>query len=211
VDNVERTPIQELRIVAKTRIFRRAPEVVESINWLNSNRSELYERMHTFTQINSALNRIMSSTEQPSESLRDVRRLQSLLGGVEIPSLERVQSDFYNSSDVEKHINDLFESAKHNFPSWAQVNPEYPSQGTPAMGALIEGFGAYMGKIASKPEKSEEINRAYVLAFEELLIKDFSSSPLIKDVIGWMVEEKESFPEETQKLIHEEALNFNSS
>lgn len=205
---VQRTPIEELRIVAKTRVFRNAPEVIRSINWLNTNKAELWERMHSFVHVNHALNGIMSSSESLAGSLRDVRRLQSLLGGIPIPSFERVRSDFYNSTAVQNHITELFETAKRNYPSWAKIDMAYPSDGTPAMGVLIEGFGAYLGKLGGNPSRAQEINRTYVLAFEELLIKEFDSSPLISDVLGWMIEEKASFPSEIQSLIDDRATEF---
>lgn len=66
-----------------------------------------------------------------------------------------------------------------------------------------------MGVIATKsgtdPEKIDQINRAYVMAFEELLITRYKSSPILNDVIGWMVEEHESFPPEIQTLIDQKA------
>lgn len=87
----------------------------------------------------------------------------------------------------------------------------YPSKATPAIGVLIEGFGRYMGILASPnqdPAKIEEINTAYVIAFEELLITRYPSSTLLQDVIGWMVDEKAKFPSEIQKLIDQRSLQF---
>jgi hypothetical protein len=137
-----------------------------------------------------------------------VGKLAQKLGGRPIPSLEETRQQFYTSEEMKTIISSTIKDATQKYPDWAKVNPSYPSKGTPASGALIEGFGAFLGAytlgVDADPEKRAEINRKYVLAFEEVLISERPDSPLLRDVIGWMKEEIKSFPEDIQLLIFEQ-------
>ena len=122
-----------------------------------------------------------------------------------IPTLEEARKQFYASERTTSIILSTIEKATNEYPEWAKISPEYPSKATPASGALIEGFGAFLGQLADKkgdkPELRSGVNRNYVLALEAVLVTEKPTSPIAKDVIGWMKEEKESFPEPIQLKI----------
>lgn len=155
----------------------------------------------------------MANPDSIPENYRDIGLLAQKLNGKKIPSLEETRREFYNSKETAMIVNAAIEKAAREYPSWAKINPEYPSRGTPASGALIEGFGAFLGACAagndgSDVEKASQINRLYVLGFEAVLINEKSNSPLLGDVIGWMQDEIFSFPEGLRPKITDAALRF---
>lgn len=59
---LRRTPEQEIEKVAKTRIFRKSPDILASIRWFNTVwGSERSYRLHDFNSINNELNIEMGS------------------------------------------------------------------------------------------------------------------------------------------------------
>ncbi len=63
---------------------------------------------------------------------------------------------------------------------------------------IIEGYGKYLGKRFGKEDerKRKEISRAFVLAFESVLFVEHKESALLTDVLEWMRDEKDDFPQE---------------
>ena len=198
-----RSAVDELTLVTRWGLRRENTELPRSLGRLDLERGERDQRVKDFEFVNQRLNELMASTPSP---LREVGLLADELGGRQIPTLEEARKMFYAPGKARQVISSTIEKAIREYPAWARVNLEYPSEGTPASGALIEGFGAFLGSFFSgSTDSSDEarINRLYVLAFEEVLISERPESPLLRDVIGWMKEEIKSFPEDIQLLIFE--------
>lgn len=175
----------------------RTSELAESLGWLFAEKTERGARTEDFEAVNARINQLIESPDAIPAKLRDVSKLADLLSGNPIPSLEEARKSFYQNPEFKEVVTATIQKATREYASWARVNWGYPSLGTPSSGALIEGFGAFLQSLHGK----EGLNRAYVLAFEEVLVSERQNSPLTKDVIGWMVEEKSTFPQELHQTI----------
>lgn len=203
----EKSAVREFRGVVRRRLRPdRATnkELLRSLGWLAADKKETDPRVTDFEHINQRLNELMDSSANMPPAFRDVGLLAKELGGNKIPTLESAREDFYLDREVACVVSATIERAVREYPAWAKINEHYQSRGTPAAGALIEGFGAFLGSLVSGSENAQRaINRHYVLAFEEVLILERPDSPLVEDVIGWMKEEAESFPAEVQPAIRD--------
>jgi hypothetical protein len=202
----KRTAVDELSLVTKWKLRgdRQANvELIDSLGWLGIEKPEGNQRVADFEYVNGRINELMQDPESITPQYKDAITLVNNLSGNTIPTLEEARKKFYENPKVAETVTSTINNAVKNYPEWAKVNPDYPSQGTPASGALIEGYGAFLGSLfaASDKDKKSAINRSFVLAFEEVLINEKPDSPLVRDVIGWMKEESDSFPEEIQPLI----------
>jgi hypothetical protein len=198
-----RSAAQELSLVTKWRLRENRTnnvELIESLGWLGSETQEEYRRVQDFEFVNQRLNELLGTTDIPPK-LRDAGLLAKALNGRKIPTLEEARTSFYADPEIAGLVTATIDAVVNEYSKWAKVNPEHPSKGTPASGALIEGFGAFLSLVSESPVGAAETSRCYVLAFEEVLITERPDSPLVYDVIGWMKEKIESFPEEIQPII----------
>ena len=70
---------------------------------------------------------------------------------------------------------------------------------------LIEGYGKFYEALTWEPGDA----RKFVLGFEEVLWNEFRDSELLKDVLPWMIEEREKFsPKMQEELNHEHFLEL---
>lgn len=175
----------------------RTSELAESLGAFFADKAERDAKTEDFEAVNARINQLIESPDAIPPKFRDVANLADLLSGNPIPSLEEAREAFYQNPEVKEVVTATIQKAAREYASWAKINWQYPSIGTPSSGALIEGFGAFLQSLYSK----EGINRAYVLAFEEVLIDEKPNSPLVADVIGWLAEEKSSFPQELHQTI----------
>ena len=186
-------------------------ELSDSLGWFASEKGEKDERAGDFEFVNQRLNELMENPENLPPQFRDIALLGQDLKGRRIPSLEESRRMFYNDKKIAKIVTSTIEKAVLEYPSWAKVNPEYPSLGTPASGTLIEGFGAFLGSLVMENNNNDDqraqISRHYVLAFEEVLLTERPNSPLLNDVIGWMKEEVDAFPEEIKPIIRQKSFS----
>ena len=167
------------------------PHIVDSADWLMRIPAERTSRENTFTGVIGRLNAISDYTGP----YRDVGILKELTRGSKLETLGEVMT---NCDDDAK---DALAEAQRDFPVWA--NMPYPSRGAPVWGMILEGYGLYLGKKHGQKdrEKEESIRRTFVLAFEAVAFTEFRESPLVNDVLGWMIEEKESFPPEIARQL----------
>lgn len=192
--------------------FGRNSSIGESIRWLRQRPADNFARMLRFTQTNNELNGFMETGTFPP-TISHGPELQANLSGVPIPSLQRVQGDYYLSDRVRLSAGNVLAHAREKYPGWAKVDPIYPSPATPAMGALIEGFGLYLRKLIYGEKLSTMIpalRRAYVLAFEETLLTYHPRSPLVRDLIGYIESDRQNFPEILHPIIDQTARKFYS-
>ena len=62
---------------------------------------------------------------------------------------------------------------------------------------LIEGYGLFLERLYDAPG----LARNFVLGFEEVLWNKFKKSRFLKDVLPWMIEERDAFsPKMSQEL-----------
>ncbi|MBI4137382.1 hypothetical protein HY469_04935 [Candidatus Roizmanbacteria bacterium] len=188
----------------------RNSELFASITWLKRNPAEFMARTTDFHDVNQRISGYMGSQDELRRELRDVARLRTWYSGAVLPKVD----DFHygnNGVGVNGTIEDLLDEAVTTFPEWAVVHPEFPSHATPAMGALIEGYGSLLGRLhnGQDPELAKRIARTYVLGFEEVLLMERPESLLVDDVIGWVYDEDRSFPPELRMNIFKAARGFN--
>ena len=79
------------------------------------------------------------------------------------------------------------------------------------MGALIEGYGGLLGRLhqGRANDIASKIAKTYVYGFEEVLLMTRPESPLVIDVIGWVLEEDARFPPPLKPTIYKAARTYN--
>ncbi|RJQ24691.1 hypothetical protein C4577_07240 [Candidatus Parcubacteria bacterium] len=173
------------RILCEIRPLLDCEHIIGSAQWLAANKKEQLERERIFVDVIGRLNTI-PSFEGP---YRDVGKLRELVG---FP-LSTLGSIVNECDETAKSV---LQEARETFPEWA--NHQYNSKGTPVWGMIIEGYGLYLGKLFSKDDeiKQKEIKRTFVLAFEAVAFTEHRNSAIVNDILDWMKEEKDDFPEE---------------
>ena len=210
----ESTDTDRLLRLQSALSLRRHEGIRNALKWFQENPKELTNRTKEFDSVlyslkfDESLNRV--STLAGLNTLDNVRhvhakKLENMLNGKNLPpSLGQMAtiSKGENKKDILKTIGDTFTRVNNLLSdewSWAtKLNPEQT-----ASGLLIEGFGLMAEDSLGIPD----LRRAFVEAFEEELILNHKDSPLLKDVIGWMEEEKESFSPAVQKEIDSTLLS----
>lgn len=209
----ERTTIDHLSTSMRWKLWEnglRRTQLFDSITWLKKNPQELYQRIADFEGINAMLSGYMCSQEDLRRELRDVSKFRTWYRGSVLPRLHDLHYS-NNGAGVNGTIETLLNEAAASYPEWAVVNEEYPSPATPAMGALIEGYGRLLGRLKSgtDPELESTISRNYVLGFEEVLLTQKPESPLVADVMGFVLDEYDTFQWAMRIPIQKAALGFN--
>ncbi|MBI4100290.1 hypothetical protein HY439_00940 [Candidatus Microgenomates bacterium] len=212
LEDRKKSAAEELSLVTRWKLRKEGEvnsDLNKSLGWLGLEANEREKRVEDFEYVNRRLNELVENPGRPPE-FRDINFFAADLKGTKIPSLEEARKMFYASGETAKIITSTIERAAREYPSWAKIDPEYPSYGASASGALIEGFAAFLGSLVSRDDSNlqSEISRHYVLAFEEVLITEEPNSPLLRDIIGWMKAEIELFPQELQPKIAEESLRL---
>src|SRR3989344_5068444 len=192
----KRTAVEELSLIMRRKLRRDKignADIINSLGWLNSEGEEKNQRAADFEFVNQKLNELMQSPSDLPPQYRDVALLAQDLDGKKIPTLEEARQRFYASDKTAAIVTSTMNRAADEYSSWAKIDSNYPSQGTPISGVLIEGFGFFLGTstlmVTDDAREKLQTSRHYVLAFEAVLISEKPNSPLVGDVIGWMKEE----------------------
>lgn len=174
-------------------------ELRQSLSWLVATPEAYQTRVADFDLINGRLNVLMQNPEGLGPEYEHVRSLAADFNGQTIPSLEEAREKFYTDAATAQLVSETIRNAAHNYPEWAIESHPTDTKATPASGALIEGFGAFLAGFIKGAHP--DLSRHYVLAFESVLINERAESPLLTDVLGWMKEERDSFPEPLKPII----------
>lgn len=185
--------------------FRRFPYIKGSLDYLGTNDQERIQRIETFAQVIRKLNELLGHTDAIIPEYAEVKELKGVLEGQSIPTLEEVLSQSESSEQIQKVIHRTIKFGRGDFPTWA--NKEFPLPTISASSILIEGFGYYLGtRIHGENEEMvKQTQVAFRKSFEDVLLMEHPRSPLMEDVIDWMVEERETFNPATRWRI--EAIN----
>jgi len=193
------SPDRLLRLQANINL-QRHEGIKKALDWFHDNPTELKERTEEFDSALSALRRRLIYTGTDWNRYQHAEKLIEALGENELPpSLKRAselvaegqgKNLIQNIQDTFSKVNDLLSGDW----SWAANLSPHRS----ASGLLIEGYGL----MAEDSLKIPGFRRIFVEAFEEELILNHEDSPMLKDVIGWMEEEKNSFSPIVQEKIN---------
>lgn len=192
-------PDQLLRLQSALSL-RRHDGIRNALRWFRENSSELSEMVGEFDSVLSSMrnNIVMVGTEW--SKYKHLDSLVDILGDNDLPpSLEWIG----NHAQENDGKSPLVEQVKKTFSKvnnllsndWAWAGNLNPQQ--TASGLLIEGYGL----MSEDYLQISGFRRKFVEAFEEELILNHKGSPLLKDAIGWMKEEKDGFSPVVQKEI----------
>ncbi len=189
--------------------FNNSPNIMSAVGAINNSpevRAAFDRRIEEFddalTKLNFQLNR--SSHEGGYSYSEHVASLNQLLSGQSLPTLQDISAGVRTKRSGEKNTRPIHtardvartydyvryftEDATWSFAT--QVTD--PAQLSTAL--LIEGYGVYVA--TSRGDKSsydERLARIFVLAFEEVLFREYPQSELLEDILEWMITEREDF------------------
>ncbi|MDD3647377.1 MAG: hypothetical protein PHS44_02650 [Candidatus Dojkabacteria bacterium] len=193
--------------------FRREHNLREGLSIVRERPNILDHRIEEFDTVIKRMNDLMTCTEIPEQDLTDVGRLKGILpDNFMLPSLSSLAEEIvqgktggltlFAQSEIFSTIRNLIESG-----DWGYIrNLRHP--GTLASALLIEGYGQMLDRYF----EIDGLNRAFVLAFEEVMWHEFRiETALLRDVFPWLVEERASFPPGMRREIERLYLFVNSS
>ena len=189
--------------------LRKEPNIGEALRFFSLNEAGFAQRVGEFEDVCGVLNSLLLEEEDIDPSLyKNVAELKGMLGSSGAP--RTLSESIYICEELRKegeyvetsNTANAFDAMKEKIASgeWGFVRETSDDRTKLASALLIEGYGVYTEKVMDFPEESG-LARKLVLAFEEILIEDYPNSALLKDVVGWMKEEKADFGEGTQSRL----------
>lgn len=186
-----------LRSEARQRFYD-IENIQRTLQEIRRHPAEFRTRVAELETAVSVINSLLRSTHLDPNTYQHVIELRQLLGKdesihnmVELVGMYReglVQTDF---SQTPVLLDRAFDEVHSRV-----VGGKWPfatETGNPfklAAGLLIEGYGLFSEIFRGKPDMA----RTTVLAIEEVLIANMPQSQLLKDVLGWIKEERDDFP-----------------
>lgn len=181
--------------------LRKDPSIGEALRFFSVNQAEFAQRVGEFENVCMDLSSLIEEQDDINPLLyQNVVKLKGMLGSygpprslvasIDICEELREEGDYVETSNMAN----AFDAMKEKIASgeWGFVRQISDDRGKLASALLIEGYGVYTEKIMHEPEDSG-VARAVVLAFEEVLLVNYPDSALLKDVVGFMREEKADF------------------
>lgn len=171
--------------------LRRHEGIKKALTWYRENPQELSKRTYEFDKVLSSLRTHLWDPKTDQKKYQHAAELKSLLADQELPPSLKITAELSQTNPrehlmetVQKTFDEVRDMLSNEW-SWAgDLNPQQT-----ASGLLIEGFGLMTEKYLDKPG----LRKPFVYAFEEELILNHKDSSILKDVIGWMQEEKSQF------------------
>lgn len=186
--------------------LRRHEGIKKALNWFRDNPNELKQRIDEFDSVLLTLRDRMTHFGIDWSKYQHADKLLDAIGENDLPPTLRVVSDLVANNQGKgliQTIQSTFAKVDDLLSTdWAWAGSLDPQR--TASGLLIEGFGLMMEDNMGVPG----LRRIFVEAFEEELILNHKDSPLLKDVIGWMQEEKAGFSPVVQKEIDSVQSSF---
>ncbi|KKS30609.1 MAG: hypothetical protein UU93_C0034G0006 [Candidatus Amesbacteria bacterium GW2011_GWA2_42_12] len=151
----------------------------------------------------SLAQRIFSQYPHTTESLQWLENNSELakVARDHIPSLPEAELETTNQSTHNSPGLRAFFQAKREF-GWAddEFDPEKPAKS--AMGIFLEGYGRYVAlRLSKEPDQIAKIQKAFVYAFEAILLVEHPESKLLGDIKEWMIADADKFSEPIQQLL----------
>ncbi|TSC88654.1 MAG: hypothetical protein G01um10145_821 [Microgenomates group bacterium Gr01-1014_5] len=182
------------------RIFSKYPNTTESLKWLKENGAEFITRVVDFNAVVAKLNEVIENPSSVNEQYRgEIDQLVSVAGG-HIPMLQEAE---FETNEKFRHSPALkaFFQGKREF-GWAdeEYDPNRPARS--AMGIFLEGYGRYVGlRLTKEPEQVAKIQKAFVYAFEAVLLAEHPNSELLGDIREWIKGDADKFSEPIRQLL----------
>lgn len=199
---------RKLRYEATVHL-RREPNIGEALRFFTHNEAGFAQRVGEFEDVCRKLNFLLEDQDGIDPMLyKNVVELKDMLGSFGPPrtlteSLDicedlRKEGNYTETNDIAN----AFDTMKEKIASgeWGFVRQISDDRTKLASALLIEGYGVYTEKLMSEPEESG-IARRVVLAFEEVLLVNYPDSALLRDVVGFMREEKADFGTRLQERL----------
>lgn len=175
------------------RIFSQYSHTTESLTWLKNNPQEFATRISDFDFVVSRLNEAIKDPGSVNESYKEeVENLRNVAGN-HIPSLSEAETEAARRFTHNSPVLRAYFHGKREF-GWAdeEYDPKRPARS--AMGIFLEGYGRYVGlRMTDDIDQAKKIQKAFVYAFEAVLITERSQSKLLADILEWMKGDIEKF------------------
>ncbi len=194
------TSAEKARSLAQ-RILAQYPHTSESLKWLKENNLEFETRITDFDSVITRLNETIVNLDQANEQYKiEVNELAKVAGD-HIPSLLEAESETVDKFTHNSPALQAFFHAKREF-GWAdeEFDPKRPAKS--AMGIFLEGYGRYVGlRLSNESDQITKIQKAFVYAFEAILLVEHPESKLLGDIKEWMTADADKFSEPIQQLL----------
>ena len=176
------------------RFFGDIPNIANAINEVRANSEQYNARIAEFHRVLGDFADIQIYREDPGERFLHAKRFTGLrFPPTEVfPSLSWVMAEYSFSKNAKTSL-----AAKETFRDiQGKIRDgewKFPAQVTNSnvltSALLIEGYGLFIEKLTGE----EGMARTFVLGFEEMLWNRFRDSEILKDVLPWMIEERDEF------------------
>lgn len=184
------------------RIFSKYPNTSESLEWLTLHPEKLNSRIFDFDYVIRKINVLLKDPRAtPFEYRIEMQKFVNLAQEKHIPTL--IEADLEASQSSPHHSSALkaFTQGKREF-GWANEDFDQKLPAKSAMGVLLEGYGRFIG-LRQTPDvaRAEQIQHAFVEAFEAILLVDLPESALLGDIKDWMKSDAHKFSEPIQRAL----------
>lgn len=182
------------------RIFSQYPQTTESLKWLKDNIQEFNARITDFDAVVARLNRVLphpTSTNEPyGQEINELAKFTS-----HVPSLPEAETETNSKVTSNSPALQAYFQGKREF-GWADEEFDSQRPAKSAMGIFLEGYGRYVGlRLSKKPDQIAQIQKAFVYAFEAVLLAEHPDSKLLGDIKDWMTADADNFSAPTQALL----------
>ncbi|MBU2051987.1 MAG: hypothetical protein U1C56_00225 [Candidatus Curtissbacteria bacterium] len=179
--------------------FKDSERVRSAIHFLKENPKEFQVRTEQFDMLVREMNKMMQKGSIDPYNFNHLNLLAEQLDGKKIPqlfdlSLQRQLKKLTGKGDAT--IVDGIDKAFTETGTWTWPQ-DVTNDNQLASGVLIEGFGYLLEKLTGV----DDVKRNFVLAFEEVGIIKVPNISIMRDVMPWLVEEKEAFSPGAQRVI----------
>ncbi len=191
--SADKLPTYDRKLLEHARDHFFEDNIHQALDFFEDNRRPLRQRLHQFDMTIASLQAVMVPGALDPQEMADYHanasRLAQMTNPSTVRSLQQIDQDLRQDVDgtlylpVHQAFRQIDARARHR---WTFTKTE-KDPGKLASGLLIEGYGVYLGAITDKPE----VERPFVLAFEECLFRFHSDTDLLQDILPWMVDPEE--------------------
>ena len=182
------------------RIFSQYTQTTESLKWLKDNSQEFNTRIASFDWVVAKLNEALSNPTSANKLYgQEINELAKLIE--HIPSLTEAAAETNSKFTHNSPALRAYFQGKREF-RWAdeEFDPNRPAKS--ATGIFLEGYGRYIGlRLSREPEQIANIQKAFVYAFEAVLLVEQPNSELLGDITEWMKADVNCFSKSIQALL----------
>lgn len=183
-------------------VFSQYPNTTKSLTWLKDNKLEFESRITDFDSVVAIMNEALVNPSSANEQYRvEIKQLVDF-SIIHIPSLQEAEAETTNNSIRKSPVLQAYFQGKREF-GWAdeEYDPNRPAKS--AIGIFLEGYGRYIGlRLSNKSEKTAKIQKAFVYAFEAVLLVEHPNSKLLGDIKEWMKDDADNFSKPIQELLN---------